>query len=183
MAEIVRVLNSGPSEVNLAYDGRPTKVGPGKEAYVEREVAVIHLGDWTARGKRRQEEYRRIRGKYGCLPGATVELEAGNPDSRVNADEVWKKRMPRVELYDSVGERVTTVLEDPEGESLPAEGSEDVDKERMIESLRQQLGRLEQEVYATREDVTETPAEDTPDANRKRRGKPPRVESAVGEED
>lgn len=184
MAEIVRVRNLSDRELNLAYDGRPTKVKPGGEAYVEREVAVIHLGDWTARGEKRREEYKRIRGKHGCLPGATVELEVGNPDSRVNADEIWEDRKPVVEIYDSVGEQLTTVLDDPEGETLSMEGSDEPSKERQIEAMRQQLARLEQDLAAQqRPETTAEPPEDTPDTSRKRRGKPPKVESAVGEEE
>lgn len=136
MADIIRVRNNGDA-LRLAYNSQITIVGTGQDAFIEREAACIHFGNWVLRGKEREQEYKRIRGLYGA------HLDRIKDPKEPSPDELWDRNYPKVELYETDGTKITPIWEDVEGTELPIEGSTVQDKERELQLLRERLEALE----------------------------------------
>lgn len=172
LLELVRCHNLGSTELRLAYNSRLFKVPAGGQMFIPAEAAVIHFGDWTQRGDRRMEEYRRIRGHHGCVPGESYEDTPGA--DRIPSDVLWEQRRPQVELYTVTDEKIVTVMDDPTGETLGAVGAPDDDKERILAALQAQLNRLEAELAAERSSAPTSPAPvDTPENAPRTKGRRP----------
>lgn len=178
MAEMYEVTNLGDSELRCAFNSRLTVIGPNETKLLDRECAVIHFGDWTRRGDARRDEYRRLRGQAGCLPGALIYDDDGNP---VNPDVLWAQIQPKVVIKEYAGDEVVTVLEDPDGDRLSMQGAPEQDKERMLQQMRAQLDRLESELSSERaaKDAVHV-EEDSPQTATQRRRREPQVVQADG---
>lgn len=171
MAEWIRVKNLGDKALNLAYNNRSTIIPPGGEGLVDREAAATHLGCWwaipggrrvfDAQGKvighepAREDEVKRVKALYGCFPGGPAEQE-------------WDERKPKVEIYDDGG-KVSTVIDDPEGASVPIT---EVNEGQMRESLlrmQQQMAEMRAQLDSQEFPVQLPPADSPHNAPNKRR--------------
>lgn len=161
--ELCRVRNTGTRLLEGAYGGHPYSIPPGEERVLEVECAKKDFGDWDTRNlskteKRLQfriEQLERLRGHYGCTPGAKIPVvdESGTPDldekgfpKEVLADVVWRQKMPNVEIHLMDGTRVVTVIEDPDGSDLPAPDLEPDSKDLIIASMKSDIEKLTQAV-------------------------------------
>lgn len=162
----VRVRNIGSQPFKGAYDNRPYLIPPGEERFLDREAIMIHTGDWLLRGEERRNEYRRVRGKYGCLPGEAVyEMSADGTVITVPSDQVWESRRPRLEVTELDGTICVLPIDDPDGTSMPIKDSTDEDKERMLARMQAQIDRMQAELERERQDArqpTVIAPEDTP---------------------
>lgn len=117
IGDIVRVVNKADDPFVIAWDGRNYKLEPGKDQFVPFECATLWFGDPRStnlvqsavndKGIRsfipdRESEVRRLRVKYGNQGG----------------DERYVQVHPFVEVYDVEGNRINTVLDDPDGETI-----------------------------------------------------------------
>lgn len=180
--DLVRVRNLGDRPINGAYGGTGYLIPVGGETLMERECAIKDYGDFDARNlsmteeklRFRDREFRRIRGIYGVSPGARIPVvdsggrptldEKGVPQETL-ADTVYMDRLPKVEIYLMDGTRVTTVIEDPEGETLPLEGASETDKDKALAEMKRQIEALTQSVVSMQEGKTQAPV-DSPQTDR-----------------
>lgn len=116
-SDIVRVVNTADAPFTIMYDSKSYKLEPGQDSFIPFPAAALWFGDPRStgtlgsvvneRGLRsyipdRDTEVRRLRVKYDNQFG----------------DENKIIRHPLVEVYALTGERITTVLDDPAGDSV-----------------------------------------------------------------
>lgn len=179
-SDIVRVHNIGEQTLRLRYNNKVTVIEPGQDSIVARENAILHFGNPDASPDRpaknrsiynaREEEYHRLRGRYGAAEG------------KDDAGEYWDKR-PRVKVYEQDGTEWVTVLDDPKGEKMPVKGAPKISAEEEMAFLRKRMQALEQRYNnpqaATVSDVPEDTAEFAPP---RKRGRPAKVQAAIPED-
>lgn len=173
--DLVRVKNVGDAPISGAYGGNGYLIPVGGDTLMETECAKKDFGDWDTRNlskteeklRFRDRELRRVRGLYGVTPGAKIpvvthdgkaDLDDHGVPKEVLADVVWKDRMPKVEIYSMDGTRLTTVIEDPEGESLPLDGSSD-DKDLALAEMRAQIDKLQDAIVGMQVKAVDIPVD------------------------
>jgi len=133
-----------PHEINMRYGGTPYRIpNDGVERIVPADAARLYFGDWDARdlGKNeqnRQKERLKINTKYGLfnapfysyIPRDTIGIPDANepieeyvpvPDTAKLVDarrEYIHPNLPQVAVYDVDGNRILTVIDDPDGDLL-----------------------------------------------------------------
>lgn len=172
----VTVKNLGERPFVGRYNNFSFTIPPGESAIIPKEAAIIHFGDGPffrrdpVTNRSRDFEVARVRGKYGCVDGTE------------GADTRWDAVKPRVEITELVeGKPVKwiTVIDDPEGLTLPLEtGGPTAEQrlalmEREMERLRHQVG---QESFDPNEILDDTPE------NAPKRGRPQRAKVMVPSE-
>lgn len=105
MATIVRIKNPTRSTFTAKYDGEAYTVPAGSESIVPIGAMITWAGDpslrnHNARQKFRSEEVTRLHTKYGAYEN----------------EKLWERNKPKVEFYTMDGERIWTVVDDPDGE-------------------------------------------------------------------
>lgn len=178
MADLVRVRNLDTKSLRIAFDSKLTVIGPKQDGFVDREAACAHFGVWwSVKGGRpidRTEEYGRIRGLHGCFPGAPQDENSPN----------WEDVKPKVEIYEVNGTKVSTVIDDPEGENVPITERDDDDHMRAtMQQMKDQLEDMQRKLDTSQSIVAahtapSLPAEDSPETAPKRRRQAPRIEGA-----
>lgn len=166
---ILRVVNQDPIAHTVKWNSRRYKLEPGKDVFIPAACAYTWFGDprstniyqsiTTPEGTvyfvpDRASEVRRLRIKYG----------GGFDGDEQSFDGV--PALPNVEVYDTDGNRVTTVLDDPTGDSVtPAliTTSDETDlrktvaqQQRLIAALMEANGMNED---GTAKDESELPAD------------------------
>lgn len=102
---VIKLVNEGPTEFNMAYGPNQRVVlPPGGFLFVHEEVAWHILGRWwmdnsNPRNRARVGEYNRLRVLYGAYED----------------DGAWERNKPRVKAYTPTGEPIITVVDDPSG--------------------------------------------------------------------
>ena len=181
MADIVRVKNVGSADFHGAYDNRPFVIAPGSEAIIDREAACIWFGDWNARnlGPEQRHQFRRmeverLKGLYGA------HYDDPRDDPRISApmyaEEKWAANAPHVEIYETDGTKVTTVIEDPTGSTLPIENAPAADVAAAA-TMQKEIERLQSAVSELQGRDVKAPT-DSPERGTRRRG-PVAVEAAL----
>lgn len=150
IGQMVRVINKGPNPLTIKYNRMKYILEPDKEKFIPYEAAQLWFGDprTTAEirtlvledGQKqmlypRQYEVRRLRAKYGNLEGV--------------GDETTIQDCPNVEMYNTEGERIYTVLEDPKGDTTnPAliSASDNATTQSLIRQQQKQIDILMAEV-------------------------------------
>lgn len=190
MAQICRVKNLGSKTLVGAYNSEPYRIDPGETALLDVECAKKDFGDWEERNygegrNYRLDEYARIRGLQGIMEGARVPTGEFDEDGRpieVPSGLLLDDRMPKVEIHLADNSKVTTVLEDPEGKTLPLDETGGPDQVRAIESMQDQIKQLQDalESVKNQQNHVEVP-KDTPQSKRPQSKKPEVLGSQVSE--
>lgn len=166
MADVVYVVNNGDKPHEGKLNGVPYVIPTDGERHImDREAAVKDFGDWTARNlgprprdRKRDKEYTRILGLYGLHKGAMVPARSENgqavieDDGRVKevlSDNFRSKWLPKVEIFEQDGTKAITVIEDPEGKTLPLEGAAAEDVTRVVASQDERIAALERQLQET----------------------------------
>lgn len=173
--DIVRVRNLGDTSIEGSYGGVGYLIRPNETAMLETECAKKDFGDWDARNASKTEEkyrfryreYLRVRGLYGVTPGARIPvMNNGQPEFGENgvpkeilADQVWKERVPKVEIELMDGSKVTTILEDPEGDSLPAGDIGSQDTDLVIAQMRADIEKLTSALEQVKSEPVDIPVD------------------------
>jgi hypothetical protein len=165
----VKVRNPGDSDFRERYDNRLYVVPPGGETLVPPEAAKLWVGDWDARNfneirRPRDDEVNRLKVKYGVY------------------DQDPLPKAP-LEVYDVAGGRISSVLDDPFGETLQAVVSGDEEKLRLQDLLQRyerELSNIRTQIKAKEgslaiEDIPEDQGEDEPRPRRRRRAATPEI--------
>lgn len=157
---IVRVSNVGDRTFRGKWSQRVWVIEAGTAAVVPVEAAKHWLGDWDAVGDMRKREVARLRLLYGAHFSDTDGTER----------ERWERNRPMLECYLLSGDRITTVVDDPEGTSVtPTVRTEDQQRllEEQIQRLQAQLAAMQSVYDAQRAGRPVLPAEVTEDRPRK----------------
>lgn len=179
MADLVRVRNTGALPLRISYNSQATIVQPGQDGFVDREAACAHFGVWWSvvggRPIDRKMEYLRIRGLYGCLPGAPGSENALS----------WEKVKPKVEIYELDGPtKVSTVFDDPEGTEIPVnERSDDAHLRDTVAQMQEQLDEMKAQIdqkdaIISAGTASEIPAADSPESAPRRTRRTPDIQAA-----
>lgn len=148
MAEFVRIRNTDTEPFIGKYDGEYITVPAEGEKIVERDVMVVWMGDPAVENTDRYAERREVFNRL-CAMYHARELTGNNLEL-----------LPGLEAYTEDGERIITVLDDPEGVHLmpSAESDTDIGKlQRQIDRLTQ---RLNEKVAGLVDAPEDAPAED-----------------------
>lgn len=193
LGDIVRVVFKGWQEtvaqqaidnsLSIMWDSKPYTLLPGHDSFIPFEAAACWFGD--PRSGERVISNRDNRGLVGFIPDRATEVRRLRTkyDNQGGSDE----RLyfyPIVEVYDLEGQRITTVLDDPKGDSVMAarptvsDNAQLLDivtkQQKTIDFLMQQIG-VTPEKEVTDQVVTDFP--DEPDAE------PPSTKSEYPPED
>lgn len=102
--QFVTIVNDGDKDFNMKYGPRDRLVLPvGARVTVVEEVAWQFTGRWwmtnNNKNRDRVKEYDRLRVLYGAYED----------------DAMWERNRPHLSVYDAMGQRITTVMDDPDG--------------------------------------------------------------------
>lgn len=135
---IVRLVNEGDRPFRMRYGPLEwLHLDAGQETAVIEEVAWHFLGRWwmdnsNPRLRERANEYQRLRTLYGSY----------------ESDETWEQNRPRIIAYTMSGERITTVVDDPDGNANqgPTPMSRELNLESQLAHMQGQILKLQAEV-------------------------------------
>lgn len=137
--EILKFKNVDNKPVRLKHAAMGAVIlQPGQETVLPIEYATLNVGHPNARdedkNKWRTNAFKHIRRRWGFYPGLMTEAE-------------WETMKPKVELYTLDGERVLSVIEDPEGVrgggvAAPAEGNGEAFLQQQVATMQKQIEQL-----------------------------------------
>lgn len=142
IGDIVRVVNEGDQPFTIGWDSKQYKLEPGKDAFVPFEAACLWFGDprsgnavASLRNQHglvsfvpdRDTEVRRLRVKYGNIGG----------------DERFVDPAPSVSVYDLEGDRITTVLDDPEGANVTVASPSVAEQSDLVALVQKQQRQID----------------------------------------
>lgn len=119
--QMVRCKNVGDKPFKDGYANVTYVLPPGKDVFVPYDAAVLWFGnpdvfDVSARQRGRTDFYHRLRLRYGAFDDHRI--LADGSEVRFTADELWEENKPQVEVYTLEGERLHTIIDDPEGTNV-----------------------------------------------------------------
>jgi hypothetical protein len=144
VGQMVRVINKGPNPLTIKYNRIKYILEPEIEKVIPYEAAQVWFGDPRSAAEirtivtddgmpqmiyPRRHEVRRLRAKYGNIEGI--------------GDESEIQECPTIEMYNLDGERITTVLEDPHGNSVNQASVTVADNATTQSMIRQQQKQIE----------------------------------------
>jgi hypothetical protein len=142
MESYVRIVNRNPEEPFIGkYDGDYLTIPAGGEKIVPEDVMFVWMGNPAlendGRTNERREVYFRLASLYHARTLTGIDVDA----------------FPMLEAYTEDGERIITVLDDPEGDSLVPDSSDNTD----IGKLQRQIERLEARLAERLNGLVDTP--------------------------
>lgn len=159
--DFVKVLNRGDKAVRLAWDNRPYDAAPEKETIVPVEAAIHALGDPRSGPLMRSSSSN---GRVEWVPDRQTEIRRLKAwYSNQDGDESQVFNAPTIEVYTLDGERLTTVLEDPLGETVTASNQTLSEREELRDIIQRQQDQIDLLMNRSKfdelidDDVTETP--------------------------
>lgn len=181
--EIVEVRNAGSKPVVLAYGGRRYPVNPEQRVAVPVQAVKRSVGDWERRDDPdsnylpRTRERSRLSTLYGLCGDAfysddpiitaslAIEADGGNmrvkpadydPIDAIDGRRIYMHpNLPRLEVFDLTGNRIITVLDDPDGDMATGGAFHAVRRDGeaatkdQIASLQAQVSALVNQLAAT----------------------------------
>lgn len=149
--DVVRLRNVGATDFKAQYANIPYTVRPGQETVVQFAAACLWLGhpdavDVDEKRRYRTDEYLRLMMRYGVYDGSPLP---------------WETAKPSVECFTLDGDRLVTVVDDPEGKHLSPATSSLAERERMLD----QMARMQQQMTAMQAQVDAKAREDASVAN------------------
>jgi hypothetical protein len=151
VAEFVRIRNTGEEPFIGKYDGEYITVPAGGEKIVEHDVMVVWMGDPKVENTDRYAERREVFNRL-CMMYHAATLTGNDPSL-----------LPPLEAYTEDGERIITVMDDPDGVHLMPSAESDTD----IGKLQRQIDRLTQRLNEKVAGLVDAP-EDAPEENEAR---------------
>ncbi len=161
--ESVRLVNPGPRAFKSRFEGQWYEIPANSEIIVDERMMWHWLGrpfltDGADPDERdRTEEYARLRALYGS------DYPETDHDGRIlkSADQRWEDDLkPCLEAWKLTGERVVTVVDDPEGKKVtPAQAATKMEKETLeasISEMREQIAMMQRMMGEGRIDLPET---------------------------
>lgn len=175
LVNVVRIQNDGDKDFVRKYGPRERLSIPAHQAvFVTEEVAWHFLGRWwftnadpDPRRKMRAQEVNRLRTLYGAYED----------------DAAWEQQRPKLSCWTPDGKRVTTVVDDPEGDTLPAgtQLTRSLSLESQVEFLSQQLVQMQGRLDREHEERLATQGPDAqPDASPRPSTRPPLAVPGMG---
>lgn len=191
MADVVMVRNVADKPFDVRYNSRSTIINPDETGIVDSEAAKLWFGDWEARNIGREErhqfrtrELERLKGIYGAHFDDDFRAEHPSIPEPLLADQKWERNRPRVELYNQSGERIISVLDDPEGNTLPLEDASQDVLARTVSQMQSQLDELKDQLSKAQEaQATLDIPTDSPDTSPQRRRGQVKVDAVVDREE
>lgn len=111
MEQSVRLVNNGDQDFVYPYDGRMVTIPAGGELFVPFNAMVAWMGHPNLRNtdydRWREESYNNL-----CLFYGALTTQGANPE-----------KLPKLAAYDTEGNRITTILDDPSGATLVVDTS------------------------------------------------------------
>ena len=163
--EIVNIVNPTDEDFQHRYLETKVTIKANTNTFVPWEWMVYWLGnpdvrDIDHRRRYRTEEVKRLRTLYGAYYD----------------DEKWAANRPQIQAFTSDGERITTVVDDPEGTQVPTNPSAPVDQTSLLmnqisqqqaqmKAMQKQLEILQRGNAATQVDVATDDRPGTPPSN------------------
>lgn len=191
MAEVIIVRNTGTSDLDVRFNSRSTIIKPDESGIVETDAAKLWFGDWDARNMGREERHQfrthelaRLRGIYGAHFDDDFRTEHPSIPEPLLADQKWERNRPHVELFEQDGTRIISVLDDPEGKTLPLEEASHDVLARTVEDMQAQLAQMQEQLAKAQEaqDTLSVPT-DSPDTSPQRKRGAVKVDAAIDRED
>lgn len=132
MKQFVTIVNQDPDEPYIGkYDGEYITIpAAGGRKTVEYDVMVVWMGDPKVENTERYQERREVFNRICSLHHARG-LTGNEPEL-----------LPQLEAYDEDGNRIITVMDDPDGVNLVPDAGEQTD----IGKLQRQIERLQRQV-------------------------------------
>lgn len=133
--QIIRLYNPTDEEWRGKFDSQVYVVPPGGESMAPYPALVCWFGNPAThnadkRNPERRKEFERLRAKYGVHEHL----------------ELWEKQRPHIECYTIDGQRIPTVVDDPEGVTVSA-ATMAQDENQMLSA---RIAALENEIMALR---------------------------------
>ncbi len=148
--DVVRLRNTGNDPWKAMYASQIYKMLPGQECIAPFIAACNWFGHPDAmdglnpRERFRTDEVARLRVYYGVYDDA----------------EKWETNMPKVQVYDLDGNRILTVLDDPEGDELSPALQTVAEKQNLefqLDQLKRQMKQMQTALdIQTRQSQAET---------------------------
>jgi hypothetical protein len=170
LGETLKVVNVGNQTLRFAWNSRQYVIPPGASDFMPFDAIKVYVGDPRATNNVRTSrdsigiisflpdratEVRRLRLLYSApfgeymrasdVGGIFVNTPADPNPADMTQQFAWDGvRIPQVEIYNIRGERIYTVLDDPEGVlSIPVSITQQhVDRSEQLERLVEQQGSL-----------------------------------------
>lgn len=129
--DMMRVVNVGDKDFTDSWDGNKFSIPAGSEKFIPFDAIEVWLGhpdamDTSENNRVRLAEYTRLRVRYGAY----------------EFDDRWEENKPHLEVYTLDGERITTVIDDPEGEGINPNTQTQLENRLLSE----QLHRMEEQM-------------------------------------
>jgi hypothetical protein len=142
--QMVRIRNDGDETFQFRYAGQRYNLASGAETFIPWEAMCLWFGHPFAvdvpgdkRKRYRTDELRRLYVKYGVYE---------------NHHEAAEK-FPKISVWDITnGERITTVVDDPEGKNLNEAVITQADNEglqRQIKAMQEQMAMMQAQLAAS----------------------------------
>lgn len=129
--QLCRIVNEGDEPFTSKWEGNTFTIKPKSEIMVTLDAANRWTGNAATvndgKVNARREEYNRLRVLYGAYEN----------------DEKWVKNQPHLAVYDLDGNRINTVIEDPEGTRLTATPAD-----KTTRSMQEQLEDMQRQMEA-----------------------------------
>lgn len=167
LGDILRVKNlSDTHTISMAWDSRQYAVPPGGEGFIPFEAVKLYFGD--PRSTEKIQSLHTETGVVSFIPDRATEVRRLNTlyGAPFGDESIVRGDVPSAEIHTLEGERITTVIEDPAGEStapFQPTVSDNASLMAMIQRQQQHIELLMQKVGmgdAPRED--EAPRDATP---------------------
>lgn len=154
MGDVVRITNQGTDEFRQKHGGRLYRIPPGSTAIVSFEAMCLWLGhpdavDIDKKRRFRSDEFRRLCVKWGVYEHHNL------------ADE----RFPKLLVEDIEGDRIITVVDDPEGKHLTPDVQTRAERDRLqdqMQAMQRQMAALQAQIQQqSQDDAAKVAAGDT----------------------
>jgi hypothetical protein len=152
---LVKITNTGAVPFVGKWSGQRFEIRPGETKLVPEDAAWHWTGRHWLVGNRRREELDRLK----LLYGAHYSLDD------LTAEELWERNKPSLEVWTLDGDKVTTVIDDPEGRTVTPSSESEAERDLLrseIDALRKRLEALQGE-YAARQRGEATSVEEIPE--------------------
>jgi hypothetical protein len=166
---IVSIRNAGDKPFKHGWAGQNYKIDPGKAVFVPWEAMCLWCGDPnladTAVERSRSKAREHLGVQYGTFDAPfydDTERETIHLPHEPFETYIWDEdrnafrhpNIPKLEVSDAAGNRIVTILEDPDGNGAPT-GRDDTDRtqEQALAQLQATVAQLQAQLAHTNPDA------------------------------